>query len=213
VIRVVVVESHQVLAEAIGMFLATADDLEMEIVSHANDGLERLSPGRLRVLVMDIDLPDVDGVRETSRVVLASPEARVVLIVALSDPELALRGIPAGASDVVQNDRAAVDLADVIRRIVDGTFATPEPRFLTSGRTEGPAGETTARFRLSRRELEVLQGLVDGLSTEELASAMFVSPRTVQGHVQSIVTKMQVRSKLEAVLTGLREGLVRLAVG
>jgi two-component system, NarL family, response regulator LiaR len=216
VIRVVVIERHEVLAKAIGTFLATEDEFELlEILPAANNGVERVSSTRPHVLLMDIDLPGADGVSGTSRVAVASPETKVLVIIGLSDTELPLRGIAAGASDVVQKNRAAGDLVEVIHRIINGqeTFARLHPRLSTSGREEGSAGETTTRFRLSRRELEVLQGLVDGLSTEELASAMFVSPRTVQGHVQSIVTKMQVRSKLEAVLTGLREGIVRLAVG
>ena len=87
------------------------------------------------------------------------------------------------------------DLVDVIRRAAAGEeiFPAPQLRLLTLA---PGTGETEAKVKLTHRELEVLQGLVDGMSTDELATALFVSPRTVQGHVQSILTKLRVRSKL-----------------
>jgi DNA-binding NarL/FixJ family response regulator len=209
VIRVVLVDDHQMFAEAIGMFLATEDDIEVaEILADANDVVERLAATRPGVVLMDIDLPGVDGVTATRQIVDARPDTKVILITAMSDPGLALRGIQAGASALVQKERAADDQVDVIRRTAAGeeVFPTPQLRLLTTAQ----GSPRTQGARLTQRELEVLQGLVDGLSTEELATALFVSPRTVQGHVQSILTKMRVRSKLEAVVTGLREGIVRL---
>jgi DNA-binding NarL/FixJ family response regulator len=210
VIRVVLVDDHQMFADAIGMFLATEDDIEVaEILPDANDVLARIGESRPDVVLMDIDLPGVDGVTATARIVQARPETKVVLITALSDPALVLRGIEAGASALVAKERAADDLVDVIRRTAVGeeVFPAPQLRLLAASPT---SGQGEAKARLTQRELEVLQGLVDGLSTEELAAALFVSPRTVQGHVQSILTKMRVRSKLEAVVTGLREGTVHL---
>jgi DNA-binding NarL/FixJ family response regulator len=209
-IRVMLVDDHQMFAEAIGMFLRTEEDIDVvEILGDANGVIERLHETRPDVVLMDIDLPGVDGVTATQRIVEARPETKVVLITALSDPGLVLRGIEAGASALVAKERAADDLVDVIRRTAAGKeiFLAPQLRLLS---VVPASGESEAKVKLTQRELEVLQGLVDGLSTDELASALFVSPRTVQGHVQSILTKMRVRSKLEAVVTGLREGVVRL---
>jgi DNA-binding NarL/FixJ family response regulator len=209
-IRVMLVDDHQMFAEAIGMFLRTEDDIEVvEILGDANGVVERVNASRPDVVLMDIDLPGVDGVTATRRIVEARPETKVVLITALSDPGLVLRGIEAGASALVAKERAADDLVDVIRRTAAGEEIFLEPQLRLLG-VVPPGEETQTKVKLTQRELEVLQGLVDGLSTDELASALFVSPRTVQGHVQSILTKMRVRSKLEAVVTGLREGLVRL---
>jgi DNA-binding NarL/FixJ family response regulator len=209
-IRVVLVDDHQMFAEAIGMFLATEADIEVvEILGDANGVVERLRDSRPDVVLMDIDLPGVDGVTATRRIVEARPETKVVLITALSDPGLVMRGVQAGASALVAKERAADDLVDVIRRTATGEeiFPAPQLRLLSLA----PAsGEAETKVKLTQRELEVLQGLVDGMSTDELAAALFVSPRTVQGHVQSILTKLRVRSKLEAVVTGLRLGIVHL---
>jgi DNA-binding NarL/FixJ family response regulator len=209
-IRVVLVDDHQMFAQAIGMFLATEDDIEVvEILGDANGVVGRLRDTRPDVVLMDIDLPGVDGVTATRRIVEARPETKVVLITALSDPGLVMRGVQAGASALVAKERAADDLVDVIRRTAAGEEIFPARQLRLLTLVPG-SGETQAKVKLTQRELEVLQGLVDGMSTDELAAALFVSPRTVQGHVQSILTKMRVRSKLEAVVTGLREGLVRL---
>lgn len=209
-IRVLIVDDHQMFADAIGMFLSTEDDIDVvEILGDADGVVGRLPESRPDVVLMDIDLPGVDGVTATRRIVDARPETKVVLITALSDPGLLLRGIEAGASALVAKERAADDLVDVIRRTAAGEEIFPAPQLRLLSSAQGTAA-TRPATRLTQREFEVLQGLVDGLSTDELAATLFVSPRTVQGHVQSILTKMRVRSKLEAVVTGLREGLVRL---
>ena len=208
-IRVLLVDDHRMFAEAIGMFLSTEDDIEvLEILADADGVAERVRSSAPDVVLMDIDLPRVDGLTATRQVLEARPETKVVLITALSDPDLARRGHDAGAVALVPKERAADDLVEVIRRTAgaDETAGRGRLRLLPSE----PHAASRPAAVLSPRELEVLQGLVDGLSTEELSVALFVSRRTVQGHVQSILTKLQVRSKLEAVVTGLRDGLVRL---
>jgi DNA-binding NarL/FixJ family response regulator len=209
VIRVLLVDDHRMFAEAIGMFLSTEDDMHvLEILADAEDIGERVRSSAPDVVLMDIDLPGVDGLIATRQVVEARPETKVVLITALSDPDLSMRGSEAGAVSLVAKERAADDLVEVIRHAAGVAEVAPAPR-LRLPSTLTASGGTKRRTRaLSPRELQVLQGLVDGLSTEELSESLFVSRRTVQGHVQSILTKLQVRSKLEAAVTGLREGLV-----
>jgi DNA-binding NarL/FixJ family response regulator len=210
VIRVLLVDDHRMFAEAIGMFLSTEDDIEvLEVLAGAEGVAERVRFLAPDVVLMDIDLPGVDGLIATRQVVQARPETEVVLITALSDPDLSQRGTEAGAFALVAKERAADDLIEVIRRAagVDEALSGPQLRLLSSA----SGGEKRRTRALSPRELQVLQGLVDGMSTEELSAALFVSRRTVQGHVQSILTKLQVRSKLEAAVAGLREGLVHLS--
>jgi DNA-binding NarL/FixJ family response regulator len=210
VIRVLLVDDHRMFAEAIGMFLSTEDDIEvLEVLAGAEGVAERVRFLAPDVVLMDIDLPGVDGLIATRQVVQARPETEVVLITALSDPDLSQRGTEAGAFALVAKERAADDLIEVIRRAagVDEALSGPQLRLLSNA----SGGEKRRTRALSPRELQVLQGLVDGMSTEELSAALFVSRRTVQGHVQSILTKLQVRSKLEAAVAGLREGLVHLS--
>ncbi len=210
-IRVLLVDDHRMFAEAIGMFLSTEDDIDvLEILAGAEGVAERVRSSEPDVVLMDIDLPGVDGLIATRQVLEARPETKVVLITALSDPNLELRGSEAGASALVPKERAADDLVEVIRSAAGVEDVVPGPRLRLLPTASG-ATNRSATAALSPRELQVLQGLVDGLSTDELSDALFVSRRTVQGHVQSILTKLQVRSKLEAAVTGLREGLVHLS--
>jgi DNA-binding NarL/FixJ family response regulator len=211
-ISVLVVDDHQMFAEALGMMLSTEDDLEvLGYLSDAEDVVAYAAATSPDVVLMDIDMPGTDGVTATRRVVGACPETKVVLITALSDPSLVLRGIEAGASAFVAKERAAEDLVDVIRRASMGEAVFPPDALRALAEVgKGKGNGNGAGGDLTHRELEVLQGLADGLSTEELSTALFVSPRTVQGHVQSILTKLHVRSKLEAVIAGLRRGLIRL---
>jgi DNA-binding NarL/FixJ family response regulator len=207
VIRVLLVDDHRMFAEAIGLFLSTEDDIEvLEVLAGAEGVAERVRSLAPDVVLMDIDLPGVDGLIATRQVVQARPETEVVLITALSDPDLAQRGSEAGAFALVAKERAADDLVEVIRGAAGLDEVVPGPQLRLLSTSSGGRTRT-----LSPRELQVLQGLVDGLSTEELSAALFVSRRTVQGHVQSILTKLQVRSKLEAAVAGLREGLVHLS--
>ena len=209
-ISVLVVDDHQMFAEALGMLLSTEDDLEvLGYLADAEDVVAYTAAISPDVVLMDIDLPGVDGVTATRRIVGACPETKVVLITALSDPSLVLRGIEAGASGFVAKERAAEDLVEVIRRTSAGEVVFP-PDALQALADASAGDGNGSGAELTPRELEVLQGLADGMSTEELSTALFVSPRTVQGHVQSVITKLQVRSKLEAVVTGLRRGLIRL---
>jgi DNA-binding NarL/FixJ family response regulator len=209
-ISVLVVDDHQMFAEALGMLLSTEDDLEvLGYLADAEDVVAYTAAISPDVVLMDIDLPGVDGVTATRRIVGACPGTKVVLITALSDPSLVVRGIEAGASAFVAKERAAEDLVEVIRRASVGEEIFP-PDALQALADASAGNGNGSGAELTPRELEVLQGLADGMSTEELSTALFVSPRTVQGHVQSVITKLQVRSKLEAVVTGLRRGLIRL---
>jgi NarL family two-component system response regulator LiaR len=209
-ISVLVVDDHQMFAEALGMLLSTEDDLEvLGYLADAEDVVAYTAATSPDVVLMDIDLPGVDGVTATRHIVGACPGTKVVLITALSDPSLVMRGIEAGASAFVAKERAAEDLVEVIRRTSMGEEVFP-PDALQALADAGAGNGNGSGAELTPRELEVLQGLADGMSTEELSTALFVSPRTVQGHVQSVITKLQVRSKLEAVVTGLRRGLIRL---
>jgi DNA-binding NarL/FixJ family response regulator len=210
-IRVLLVDDHQVLADALTLLLRTQDDLDvLAVLPDAEKALRIVDEMQPDVVVMDVDLPGMNGITATRRIVAARPETRVIVLTALMDPEVVEGAAAAGAIGFVSKQRAADDLLGAIRAAARGeeVFRTSDLQRLWNGKVT--AGERAGIFQLTSREIEVLQALTDGLSTNEVASSLFLSSRTVQGHVQSILTKLQVRSKLEAVLYGLRHGLVRL---
>jgi DNA-binding NarL/FixJ family response regulator len=210
-IRVVLVDDHQVLADALTLLLRTQDDVDvLAVVPDAEKALRIVDEMQPDVVVMDVDLPGMNGITATRRIVASQADTRVIVLTALMDPEVVEGAAAAGAIGFVSKQRAADDLLGAIRAGARGeeVFRTSDLQRLWNGKVT--AGERAGIFQLTSREIEVLQALTDGLSTNEVASSLFLSRRTVQGHVQSILTKLQVRSKLEAVLYGLRSGLARL---
>jgi DNA-binding NarL/FixJ family response regulator len=210
-IRLLLVDDHRVFAEALGMLLRTEGDIEfLDVAPDAETALGIVQKRRPDVVLMDVDLPGMNGIAATREIVASRPETHVIVLTALMDPEVVEGAAAAGASGFISKQRAAEDLLGAIRTAAAGeeVFRPHDLRVLWKGQTKG--AERPTLFDLTSREVEVLQALADGLSTDELASTLFLSRRTVQGHVQSILTKLHVRSKLEAVLYGLRHGLVRL---
>ena len=210
-IRLVIVDDHQVFADALGVLLKTEHDIELLAVSpDAESALDIVRLRRPDVVLMDVDLPGMNGIAATRAVLTSSPDTRVIVLTALMDPQVVEGAAAAGAIGFVSKQRAADDLLAAIRAAADGeeVFRTQDLRALWPAGKR--AGDRPGEFDLTSRELEVLQAFADGLSTDEVAATLFLSPRTVQGHVQSILAKLQVRSKLGAVLYGLRQGLVRL---
>ena len=209
-IRLVIVDDHRMFVDGLRLVLALERDIEVvSAVTNGTAGIEACTVERPDVALVDVDLADMDGVAAASAIVASAPGTNVVVVTAVSTTQVISRAVEAGAVGVVSKDRPAEELVRLIRSAVDG-----DPRVLPAEMVgvfpleeEGPQESWPG---LSERELDVLQGLADGLSTEELARGLFVSPRTIQGHVQNILTKLQVRSKLEAVLRGLHLGVVRL---
>ena len=210
-IRLVVVDDHQVFADALGVLLGTEGDLEvLAVAPDAEKALIVVEELRPDIVLMDVDLPGMNGIAATRQVLETCSETRVIVLTALMDPAVVEGAAAAGAIGFVSKQRAADDLLGAIRAAARGeeVFRTYDLQALWNGKVT-PL-ERQGISELTSRELEVLQALADGLSTNEVASTLFLSRRTVQGHVQSILTKLHVRSKLEAVLYGLRHGLVRL---
>jgi DNA-binding NarL/FixJ family response regulator len=211
-VRVLVVDGQRMFSDALQLLLATEEDIDVVDVAPSAEAAFALITGGRRdpdVVVMDVDLPGMSGVAATERLRAAVPHVRVVVITEFTDHEVLERAMAAGASGFVSKHRTAEDLLRAIRRAAAGDEffeARDVHALMRAARTPRHRRE----HDLTDREVEVLQGLAEGSSTEELAARLFVSRRTVQGHVQSILTKLGVHSKLGAVLYGLRHHLVRL---
>lgn len=211
-IKVLIVDDHRMLAEALEVLLTGEDGVEtMGTAGTADEALEMCRRGCPDVALMDIDLPGTNGIEATARLLEMCPEARVVAITALQDQELLADAVRAGASGFVPKTRAAEELVGVVRRAAAGEIILP------SGNVAGilwrlkDAQQLQVDFDrrfalLTPREVEVLQALAEGRSTREVAARLFISPKTVRSHVDRILTKLEVHSKLDAVVLALRHG-------
>jgi DNA-binding NarL/FixJ family response regulator len=215
-VRVLVVDDHQMFADALVALLEVEDGVEViGAVGSGEEALDVCGPGRPDVVLMDIDLPGMDGIQATRGVLRICPEAKVVGISAMRDPQLLARAVAAGASGFVPKTRAAEELIRAVRAAAAGEMVLPEGDLapvlerLRNGAER--SSDVDARFAtMTRREIEVLQAFTDGLSTDEVAARFRIGVRTVRSHVENVLMKLGVHSKLEAVLLGLRAGVLRL---
>jgi NarL family two-component system response regulator LiaR len=215
--RVLVVDDHEMFSEALVMLLSRQPDVVLVgSARDAEEALRLLDEERAEpdVVLMDLDLPGIDGIQATRRIREASPHAKVVVLTALQDPEIIADALAAGACGYVPKTRAVDELMDVVRRAAAGELVMPERDLapvleqLRSGRA--PEGERTLR-RLTPRENEILRALAAGETTSQVAAHLGISALTVQSHVKNILAKLGVHSKIEAVTFAWRHGLTRTA--
>lgn len=213
-IRVVIVDDHVVFAEALQVVLNLESDIEVVAVSYGgHDVVERVLDVHPNVVLMDYDLPGVDGVAATSRIRRQSPETRVVMLTASNDPRVLAAAVEAGASGYLTKERAAREVAQAVRAAAVGEMLIPPGMLpallaLLKRRADRSEQAATTGERLTRREREILEMLASGMSTAAIADAFVISPHTVRTHLQNIMAKLEVHSKLEAVTQALRLGLI-----
>jgi DNA-binding NarL/FixJ family response regulator len=211
-IRVLFVEDHQLLADALSAMLAREPDIEVVGVAGTVADAKQLSRERLDVVLMDYRLPDGTGAEATRAIKARWPAARVVMVTALTDDETVLESIQAGADGYITKDRAAEDVVHAVRAAHAGETLLPRSVIVEIARRVAAARERGDERRmiepLTPRELEVLRALTEGLSTPDICERLFIAPNTLRTHVQNIMGKLRVHSKLEAVAFALKYRLV-----
>jgi DNA-binding NarL/FixJ family response regulator len=211
-IRLVIVDDHRMFADGLRLVFDVEHDIKVvRAETNGTAGIQACKEEHPDVVLVDGDLPDMDGLAAVSAIAANSPATNVVMVTGTFDREVVSRAIDAGVVGFVSKQRAAEELVHIIRLAARGHVVVSDDVAAVIPLAHQPeAPDADLESLLSGRELDVLQGITDGLSTSELARELFVSPRTIQGHVQNIITKLEVRSKLEAVLRGLHLGIVRL---
>jgi DNA-binding NarL/FixJ family response regulator len=211
-IRVLFVEDHQLLAEALSAMLDREPDMEVVGIAGSVAESKVMARERVDVVLMDFRLPDGTGAEATRAIKARWPVARVVMLTALKDDETVLESIQAGADGYLTKDRAADDVVQAVRAAYAGETLLPRSVIMEIARRVAAAKERGDDRRvvepLTPRELEVLRALTDGLSTPEICERLFIAPNTLRTHVQNIMGKLRVHSKLEAVAFALRNRLV-----
>jgi NarL family two-component system response regulator LiaR len=207
-IRVMIVDDHDMLREGLIAFLRVYPTLNL--VAEAASGPEavRLCQDlRPDVVLMDLVMPEMDGVETTRRVQELSPSTRVIALTSFGDDDLVRRALKAGAISYLLKNVSAEELAEAIQAAYVGkpTLAPEAAQALINTTNEGP----TVGHDLTDREMEVLELMVEGLSNPDIAEELVVSRFTVKNHVSNILSKLGVSSRTEAATLALREELVR----
>lgn len=214
-VRVLLVDDQALLRQAFRTLLETADDIT--VVGEAGDGREAVRLTReLRpdVVVMDIRMPDQDGLAATAEI-CADPElrdSRILVLTTYETDEYVAQALRAGASGFIGKGIDAEDLLEAVRTIADGeTLLSPAAtrslvsRFLATPNDEPPL--TDQLDVLTPREREIVALVATGLSNQEIAEQMVVSPYTVRAHVQRAMTKLHARDRAQLVVIAYRTGL------
>lgn len=211
-IRVLLVDDHRLIPESLARILAAEPDIKITGIAGTVAEARELAREPMDVVLMDYRLPDGTGVEATRSIKSRWPSARVVMLTALDDDETVLESIQAGADGYLTKDRALEDVVSTVRLAYAGATLLPREVIISIARRVAEARDkTTDRPSvdpLTQRELEVLRALTQGLSTPEICEQLFITPNTLRTHVQNIMGKLHVHSKLEAVAYALRHRMV-----
>ena len=211
-IRVMITDDHLIVREGLRLILETADDVE--VVGEAVDGAEclRLVPDlRPDVILMDLQMPRMDGITAIEHLRKKHPEIAIVILTTYNEDDLMIRGLQLGACGYLLKDTSRESLLDTIHAAAKGeTLLKPEilARVLAPQSVPKPASVSKNESTLTERELEVLQSAARGERNKEIAYKLGITERTVKAHLQSIYQKFGVDSRAAAVAVAAQKGLL-----
>jgi len=212
-IRVMIVDDHLIVREGLRLILETAE--MVEVVGEAVDGadcLHLVPEARPEVILMDLQMPHMDGITAIGHLRRDHPEIAIVILTTYNEDDLMVRGLQAGARGYLLKDSSRENLLDAIQAAARGeTLLKPEilARVLSASRSDPkPAPTSQTESPLTERELEVLGAAARGERSKEIAYRLGITERTVKAHLQSIYQKFGVDSRAAAVAIAAQKGLL-----
>jgi len=214
-IRVLLVDDDALMRAGIEAIFSS--DEAIEVVGEASDGriaIERVRRLRPDVVLMDVRMPDLDGIAATHEVVAVAPDARVVILTTFEDDEYIFGALTAGASGFLLKRTSPELLIDAIKAVAagDSLLSPSVTRRVIDRMAALPAGEAVLDHRvdaLTAREREVLEQLARGLSNAEIAGVLVIEESTVKTHVKRVLMKLGLRDRVQAVIFAYESGLTR----
>jgi DNA-binding NarL/FixJ family response regulator len=215
-IRVLIADDHKIMLAGLRSLLEKQTDIE--VVGEADNGRKAVQMAQEKkpdVIVMDVSMPDLNGIEATKQIIESLPETRVIALSMHSDKRFVMGMLRAGASGYLLKDCASQELANAIVQVAGGKkYLSPEitgvviDDFLLGG---GSSEEVaTAASQLSPREREVLQLIAEGWSTKQIASHLYVSIKTIETHRRQIMKKLDLHSIADLTKYAIREGLTSI---
>jgi len=214
-VRVLVADDQALVRSGFRMILESRPDIE--VVGEAEDGFEAIEAARRLLpdlILMDVRMPNLDGVEATRRLVARGTESRILILTTFDLDEYVYEAIRAGASGFLLKDVRPQELVDAVHVVArgDALLAPSITRRLLDRFAEQAPGEPAPPPQLeslTERELEVLKLVAKGWSNAELAEKLFLSETTIKTHVSSVLRKLGLRDRVQAVVLAYEAGLVR----
>ncbi|OEF99757.1 DNA-binding response regulator [Vulcanibacillus modesticaldus] len=227
-IRIILADDHQLFREGVKRIINLEED--MEVIAEFSDGtgvLNNYNGIKPDVILLDINMPHLNGVETTKKVKELYPEAKIMILSIHDDEGYVFETLRAGASGYLLKDMDAETLVEAIREISEGkAYIHPEVtgkvineyrrlslKEQNEGLPEKPVFIKNAvdwRAILTTREIEVLQLMAEGNSNRSIGEKLFISEKTVKNHVSNILQKMDVQDRTQAVITAIKNGWVNL---
>lgn len=212
--RVLLADDHQMLRQAVRRAL---EDSGLTVVGEAADGGEAVDLAQALapdVILMDVSMPVLDGIEATRRISATSSTARILVLTMHDEDALRARAIRAGAAGFLTKDCELREVVDAVRVVAAGEMLVSADiaQAMLAQFPEEPVADEVVETNgpLTRREKEVLQAVADGRSTTEIGRELFISVKTVKNHLASIYAKLDARDRTQAVISGMRLGIVSL---
>jgi NarL family two-component system response regulator LiaR len=211
-IRILIADDHPVVRR--GLRALIADESDMELVGEAADGMEAVLKARAlapSVIVLDLDMPRLDGLAALRQIMHEQPGARVLLFSGLPADGQLIEALQAGALGYLRKEASPTQIIDAIRAVQHGR--SPLDPALASQllhRFSRPLAPTTSNQTLTKSEITVLKYVAQGLSNQEIAVTLLMSERTVGNHISNILSKLHLSNRTQVALYALRTGLATL---
>lgn len=216
--KVMLVEDHAFVRQVMRLWLEQEQEISVFAdagsLSEARDVLQNESLD-IDLLIVDLDLPDGSGTALISDLQDTRPQTPVLVVTAYSDPALHARAIEAGAAGIVHKSLPTKDILLAVKRLLAGEQLLSREEIIEAvrliGRKRSEEREALAKLdQLTPREKEILQALAEGLRDKEIAQSLYVTPGTVRAHMANVLAKLEVHSRLQALVFAMRYGAVRI---
>ncbi len=219
-IRTMIVDDHALFRRGLEMVLEEEPDIEL--VGQASDGaeaVEKAAESLPDVVLMDIRMPRSSGIEACRAVKEAAPSAKIIILTISDEEEDLFEAIRAGASGYLLKDIPLDEVAEAVRSVHGGqSLINPSmagkllSEFATLERRDGEArAQEVPAPKLTEREMEVLKLVARGMNNRDIAKELFISENTVKNHVRNILEKLQIHSRMEAVMVAVREKLIEFS--
>lgn len=213
-IKVLIVDDERTFGEALELALRQESDLRVvDVAVDGDDAVRAVDAYHPDVVLMDVAMPGMSGIEATRRIKEEDPETQVLILSGHEDPLLLARAVQAGAVGLLRKTETVVNVASSVRRAYRGEAIHDEDEVETAlrrlrHRRDADADARSRLERLTPRERQILEQMATGATPESIAQTLRMSPHTLRTHMQNILTKLGVHSKMEALVLAIRHGAV-----